>query len=292
MVLAVPDLIVLALMFFALALALLSKKAVEAILGGLIAVLQAIPVIGGKLASPLVAAERAVSSAMGDVVAGIEKGIGKAWHLQARLLDWAWRELKDHGLALLLIATPLGQLLTLYRAVRSYVHGLTHANHLRASQVKTMEHELHGIEVKLRHLERDISKGIGEDVLPRLRSLDRELHKVTHDTIPAIQAAEGTDAIGIGHLWDWVKRNVAIPGTAAFAGAVAVALSALGLGWLRCNSNPFNNNRNACGLWGDLADLLAIAAIPLEIAALYELIGVAQGVTEGITQGVEQLLKV
>lgn len=289
---AVVDLTVLALMLVALALALIAKKLIHAILGGLISALQAIPLIGGKLASPLEAAESAITNAMGGVVGGIEKGIGKSWHLQARLMDWLWREIRSHGAALLAITTPLGAILETYRGIRSLVHHLTHSNSLRASQVKHLTRELHGIEHRLKHLEHDVAKGIGDDVLPRIKSLDREVHKVTHETIPAIRAAEDADAISIGRLWDWVRQHVAMPGSAAFTRAVAVALSALGLGWLRCNSNPFNNNRNACGLWGDLAHLLEIAAIPLEIASIYELIGVAQTVAEDVTKGVEALLDV
>jgi hypothetical protein len=290
-VVAVPALLELGLLLLTLALAVIATLFVEALFGSLIRALKAIG-LGGIVTDWLKSIEHAITSALAGVERGIDSGIGHSFHAFARLLDWQWREIKAHALALLKIATPVGALVELYRGVRALVHHLSHSNSLRASQVKTIEHELHGIEVKLKHLEHDVAKGIGDDVLPRIKSLDRELHKVTHETIPAIRAAENSDALSIGNLWDWVRSHVAVPGTAVFTGAVAIALSSLGLGWLRCNSNPFNNNRNACGLWGDLARLLEIAAIPLEIATIYELVEVAQKVTEDVTRGVEALLDV
>ena len=49
------------------------------------------------------------------------------------------------------------------------------------------------------------------------------------------------------------------------------AYRALGLDWLRCKSNPFNKNKNACGLWSDLEGLLAAATLVVGAMSLVEL---------------------
>lgn len=258
---ALADVLIYALIFLTLALAFASRKLTQALLGGLIAALQAIPVIGGKLASPLKAVESAIVEACYSIENGADKLAGATWHVTARLLNWTWRELKAHAAALAAIAPGVGTALTLYHGIRNLVHRLERIAHVATHGIKTLEREYHGIEHRVKTLERDITKGIGHDLRIQVAGLETEVTHLENKVIPKIRSIANTAEADVTSLESWVKNNALIVGTTALAGAIAAALSSLGLGWLRCESNPFNNNKNACGLWGDLASVLAAVGI-------------------------------
>lgn len=258
MVLALPELIAYALLFLALALAFASRKITQALLGGLIAALQAIPLIGGKLASPLRAVESAIVGACESIETGIDNLMGLVWHNTARLLDWTWREIRSHAASIAAIAPLVGTGLSLYHGVRAIVRHLEQVWHGIEHGVRTLTREYHGLERQVHQLEHDLAKGIGADVLPQIRSLDHELHKVTTQVIPAIESGVATAEHDVTALGEYVRANYLSNATDVIAAAVAVALGALGLGGLRCNSLLNSLKNRGCGLWSGLEDLLGL----------------------------------
>lgn len=255
---AIPELIWYALLFFVLAFAFTARKLTKALFGPLISLLQAIPAIGSRLAAPFKAIESAITGACGSIEAGCDRLMGQSWHQTARLLDWTWKEIRRHAHTLAVAAPIIGTLVELYDALRANVHHVTSARSGDAARIKRLEKEYHGIEKELKKLEREFNgiddTGIGK----RLHNLDHRLDVIEGTTIPAIQAADTDAATAISNLWNWVHKNVAIPGTDVFTGAVAVALTALGLGGLRCNSLLSSLKRRGCGLWSGLEDLLGL----------------------------------
>src|SRR5438270_835546 len=146
----------------------------------------------------------------------------------AREVDWIGREIKNHAnLIGLLAALTFGsmtarEILLLIRSLRALIH----------ANEGTATHALHrviGAEKRIQH-------GIGEDVLPRIKSLEREYGQVVEHDIGSLRARAKTLEREYEHLWKWTRANGRAWGTLAFAGAVALALKRLGLGWLRCNS--------------------------------------------------------
>lgn len=263
---ALPELIFYALMFFVLALAFTARKITQALLGGIIAFLQAVPVIGSGLAAPFKAVEQAVVNACGAIENGCDSLMGAAWHATARLLDWTWRELRSHAGAIAAITPIVGSLVAAYHALRALVHSAVSGVSGVLPRVKSLEREYHGIERDVRTLEREVGKGIGADVLPRIRSLEREVGTIESQVIPRVESAEQALQNDITQLGEYVRANFVSTATDAVAAAVAVALSALGLGGLRCASFGRFLNKYACGLGGLLDSLLQlmIAAIVLE----------------------------
>lgn len=263
---ALPELIFYALLFLTIALAFAARKLTQAFFGWLISALSSIPVIGGKLAAPFAGAERAIVSACGSIESGCDRIMGATWHATARLMDWTWREIRSHAVALAQIATPLGALLTLYHGLRALLHQLTHVAHGVTAGVKTLEREYHGIEHRVRTLEREIGAGIGHDVIPRLHILEKEWGRFRNKTLPAI---EGDIAAIPQDIADWVEgipTDITKVDGKAFAGAVAAALGALGLGALNCLTNRNFLSKWACGLGGLLDAIigLMISALALE----------------------------
>lgn len=284
---ALPEILFLALVFFTIALAFSAKKLTQALLGPLISVLHAIPVIGGALASPLEATYQAIDNACGWIVSKCEALVGSSFHLLARLLDWEWRQLVEQASALLHIAKIVGGHVYSISGLRAVVHRLEKAYHGIEHGVKTLTKEYHGIEHRLHKLEHELAAGIGNDVRLHVASLDRELHKLRTKVIPKIESEAQAAEADVTALGKYVADNYLSNTTADIEAAVAVGLAALGLGGLRCNSNPWKNNPGACGLWGDLADLLGLA-LALGVALDFEtFVHEAQAATEVTAEAVK-----
>lgn len=250
------ELPILAAVILAIALTLL----VVVIVRGLFHPLRTLPVVGGAIGGLLDTIVHYLMSLLGIAISGSEQILGASFHALARMTDWLWREFKAHAVAIAALATPLGLLLEGISGIRSLIRHFAHTATTSTAQVKVLERELHGIDRQVRTLERDFSKGIGHDVLPRLKSLDRELHRVEHQTLPAIRSDVSTADSAISNLYEWAKGKASLLGVGTFAFAVAEALSLVGNGWLGCKENPFSRSSNPCGLWSVLGRVLGLAA--------------------------------
>lgn len=280
MPLALADLVFYALIFFTIALAFTTRKITQAILGPLITFVNHLPWIGGAIAGLLHTAEQAVANACGSIEDGCDRLIGASWHLLARQMDRLWHVITDTPAALLQLARIIGGHVYSVSGLRALVHFLAHLEHATAARIRPLVRRLDHLLHHVRALEHDIAKGIGEDVLPRIRSLDRELHRVTTKTIPRVEHEAQAAAADVTALGEYVRTHYLSNTEADIAAAVAVGLAALGLGGLRCDSNPLKNNPNACGLWSDLSALLGLAAVALGALDLTNLVHMMQDVTE------------
>lgn len=95
------------------------------------------------------------------------------------------------------------------------------------------------------------------------------------------------------NAWDWIKSNGGKLTAAGFAAAVLTALSSIGLGWLKCDSNPFNKSKKPCALWTDLADILGLVVAleaALEFEAFVHDVQKATGATIGAVKDVAGLV--
>lgn len=284
---ALVEILFLALVFFTIALAFAAKKITQALLGGIISALESIPLIGGKLAGPFRDVEQAVTNACGQIVSKCEALVGASFHVLARFTDWLWRDMVEQATALLHVAKLVGDGVYSVSGLRALVHRLEQAWHGIEHGIKTLTKEYHGIDRRLTKLEHELAAGIGNDVRTEVASLDRELHRLTTKTIPRIEGEAKTAEADVTALGEYIKTHYLSSATADVEAAVAIGLAALGLGGLRCNSNPWKDNPNACGLWGDLADLLGLA-LALGLALDFEtFVHDVQNLTEATAGAVE-----
>jgi len=162
------------------------------------------------------------------------------------------------------------------------------ARHLIRALLHRFEGIGHDLGKRIGHVER----GIGADVLPRIRGLEREIHgEIVRERLRA-RAAERTAEREITNLWKWTRTHMIQAGTLAFAGAVALALSRLGLGWLRCNSLSRLGKRIGCGGFAALEDLLFGAVTALAVTDICEFANVAMGTAELIRPALLELVDV
>lgn len=286
---ALPELIFYALLFLTIAFAFAARKLTQALFGWLISALSSIPLIGGKLAAPFSGAERAIVGACASIESGCDRIMGASWHATARLMDWTWKEIRSHAAALAEMATPLGALITLYHGLRALVHSFASVAHGAASEIRTLTREYHGIEHRVKSLEHAIGAGIGADVLPRIKTLEREVAHVEGKVIPAVEGAETALQNDVTALGEYVRANYLSSATDAVTAAVVVALSALGLSGLRCNGLLNSLKNRGCGLWNGLEDLLGLfvdAVILTDLCAILpdavKFFGLVEGELTGI----------
>jgi len=188
---------------------------------------------------------QAVSNALGRAFHGIDHLIGWQFHNLARLTGRLWSEFKAHATLLAAIAGPVGFLVEAYYGIRALVHHLTHGLAHTLPRIKALEKEWHGIEHGVRSFERRIDRLIHRDVLPEIRSLEGEVNAIPGE---------------LKDLRKWVTDHALIAGTGAMVGAVAWALTRLGLDWIKCDSAKSFFKRAGCGFWKLLEDALAILA--------------------------------
>lgn len=124
------------------------------------------------------------------------------------------------------------------------------------AQTRHVGRDLHGFEATTRPQIKALRLAI-DVTLPRDIGRIRTREKQIADEQARLKGRVGALEDGAADAWRWLRSHRYSATFGLFAGAVGFALTHLGLGWLKCKSNPFNNNPRACGLWKDLAGVLA-----------------------------------
>lgn len=232
----------------------------------LVKFLSAAPVIGGWIADKAQAAENAISNALGRAFQGIDSFIGGCIHHLARFMDRVWHTIAATPHLLLQLAETIARISGVAAAARSLAHTLEREFHGIEHGVRDLRKTFHGIDRLVKRLERDLTKGIGHDLRLELRSTEKSLARVETQVIPEIRSIANTAENDVTALRKWIADHALIAGTTALVGAVAWALSQLGLGGLRCPSFTRLLGKYGCGLGSLLDGLLGlvISALALE----------------------------
>lgn len=285
----VPELGALVLALFCLALAVAATIIVKALIDSM----GGVPVIGKVIAAILNPVVHALSWAAGQLEHGVDAILGATFSTLSKVLEWTFDLYKEQAAALLQIAHLVGGQLYHLTGLNSLVHRLEKVWHGIEHGIKTLTREYHGIDRRVHKLERELARGIGHDLRIQVAGLEKEVGHLEHKVIPAIESGVTAGEQDVSQLAKYIADNFVSNAELATEATAAAILAVAGLSWLRCNSNPFNNNKNACGLWGTLANLLALAVLDLAaLASLYELIGKAQKVTPTVAGIASDLLKV
>jgi hypothetical protein len=228
-----------------------------------------------------------LSNVAGKAEAKVDSYIGACWHLMAHYTDALWHDLEWSS------AVQVQQA-QVTRATRHNL--LSEAAQARATaaaagahsaEIKRLEREFKGIDAKVREIERDISKGIGNDIRLHIKALEQELTKIEDQTIPAINSRVGTLDGAIGTVEGWLDLPTDLTKGQWEAGIVGAGLAALGLAGLTSGCNPLTNNNQPCNWWNDLSGLLQIFAA---IGIAYDFKAFVQFV-ESVAGDVEALVK-
>jgi hypothetical protein len=255
---ALPPLIILAGLFVALGLVMLIDAFVRALFGALSSVVSVIPGLGGLTSAAIHRAEQAISNALGNGISGIETRIAHQFHNLAGVLFHFWHTLERSAVNVFDLAKLVAGAATfpdihaLQRKLTALIHSAEHS-----AEVAIL-HALHAAKV--------FTHSVAQGVYPRLRALEHDVTKTIPKEIKATRTLAKEAEAEATRAWNLVRTRPWEVTTAVFAGAVAIALTTLGIGHLTCNNFKNLLGKWKCGLGTLLDDLLglAIAAIALE----------------------------
>ena len=219
-----------------------------------------LPGVGGWLKGKVENVGQHVTNVIGGVVLNLQARMAASWHRAAREVEWIGREIASHAALIERIANDLVTA-NFADLIHLEVQGARKLLHYLARQIVGIGHD---VTIRVKNVER----GIGADVLPRIRGLERELHRTIEHDIASLRARDRALAREYDHLYRWLRSHPWTIVTDAFVGAVAIALTRLGLTWIRCPSLGRLGKRFGCAPWQLLEDLLAASLTAIAVADL------------------------
>jgi hypothetical protein len=250
---ALPDLAVFVVLLGALIFCYLVVYIAKALLGTAASATSWIPWVGTAVSGGLHKAEQHIVNVFSGAANGVQSAMGWSWHLQARLVDWLGREINSHANLIWLLANQIPGV--------GLVRSLLAAVHVAEREIgrlwKSIPGTAHGI---AKPIEGEL-KALERWTYPRVKHAVNEVDHVIPKDIAGLRSRTKTIEGELGRLWKAIRANEAALATTAFVGAVALALSRLGMGWLRCNSATQLGKKYGCSLWSHLEQLLPLGIL-------------------------------
>src|SRR2546425_7044214 len=135
--------------------------AIAVIMGYIAGVLHGLPYPINQLAGPVSSLAQGISNAAGKLEAGVDHLIGASWHALARYMDRQWHHLVWSSHVLAQAAESIARLFYAHHSLKAVVHKAVGQAEAFLPRIKTLEKEWHGIEHRVKALEREIDTGIG-----------------------------------------------------------------------------------------------------------------------------------
>jgi len=249
-VIALPPLILLTAFLLAYGLHYNVKPFVQGFVDAIKRVVPIVNPIAAIIGWPLAKIGQALLAPLNDFVTGTDAHVGLSFHQLARLVRRTYAEVAALSQTTALLAKALTGAAT-SRDLGTLWHALT----VRAQAIA---HQLDVLRANVRTTAVGLAHRIDGAVLPRVRGIEHELDHVIEPDIAGLRKRTRTLEEEALRTFRWFKVHKWLATEAAFAGAVALALSRLGAGWIRCG-NVRKVGRTLCGLPGNLLnDLLAL----------------------------------
>ena len=276
MVIALPPLVLLTAFLLVYGLHYNAHRFVQGLVDAIKRIVPIVNPIAAIIGWPLAKIGQALLAPLNDFVTGTDAHVGLSFHQLARLVRRTYAEVAALSQTTALLAKALTGAAT-SRDLGTLWHALT----VRAQAIA---HQLDVLRANVKTTAVGLAHRIDGAVLPRVRGLEHELDHVIDPEIAGLRKRTRTLEEEALRTFRWFKVHKWLATEAAFAGAVALALSRLGAGWIRCSSaRSFFKNRG-CGVWhlfDDLLGLLADAIVLANICDVLPFIEDAFGAIEG-----------
>jgi len=261
---ALPNVLAIAVLAFCLGFILAVDAVVRGLFGSVSGAVGWIPFAGKVITSPVHKIEQKVVSFIGGLAGDVEASLGHNIHVAARLFHKLIGEFERLAVEIMILGA-LAAVGASHLVVQKLIRPLEHL-------IRKVEHELAHVTRTVVHSVTVVHKTIDHNIFPRVKIITEALPKFIHRDLLAIRS-EARSAERVAHVALRKAEEFKLPKHAkTWAEAVALALPALGLEWLRCKDNPFNRNPKACSLWGDLSNLLGLLGDLVLFSSLCELI--------------------
>lgn len=255
MIVALPFLLPLVLLFMALALAAANHYVVRGVHIPILSFLEKFTILGPaiRLGDELVHfLGRHVANWMAAAIRDIDAYMGLTF---TTLGLW----IEDAGASIALAAQSS------WNIAKLLVEGATTADLGRVHRslerlVRGVEHAATQAIARVTQLEKSVAHSVVQGVYPRLRTLEHEVARTIPREIRTTRSLAREAEATAERAWKVIRAHPWTAVTSTFVGAVAIALSRLGLDWIKCNSARSFFNKAGCGFWKLLEDALGILA--------------------------------
>ena len=241
-----------------------------------------IPFVGGSIANVVTGMANAIRRAANAILSPISDAVGGTFHQAARLVDWTYGEFSRHSKLILEAATGMLLINAALHEIRKLVHQAVSVADGFLPRVKTLEKEWHGIEHRVRVIEREIGAGIGHDIRIHVKALEKwekaakaqlkANEKAITQTLPG-EISDLESFLGIKPLTkylDWA------------AGIVTAAIGLDVFNLLRCPGLTNLAKKYRCGLWNALGNLLPLGILLTVAFDFEDFVKAAETVADGI----------
>lgn len=305
-----PPLVALVACLFALAFLQATHAIVQALFGVVNKVTGAIeavvPWLGGKVTAPIHRIEQRVNGYLAKLVTGTEHAVAASWHNLANAAIHLGRAIVAVSQAVWRVAWyvevkfPLKVISALAHKGVAGARALLKQIEAQRVQVRTVVRVIEnpragpiaaGVKVGTRAIVGEL-QGIERWIGSKGRVAYREATVELPHEIAGLRARD----LSLSRLYERLRRRLArldklTVGT-AFAGAVAIALSRLGVGWVRC-TNWNRIGRTVCRTpFSSVDGLIALLVAEQAIRDLPSLVRELQLVTRETVEGIQRIAQV
>jgi hypothetical protein len=242
-----------------------------------------IPWIGSKAKGQLHSIEAKLTGELGGVVDGLDHRVAASWYKLARTAKWMAEEIAANAGMLAafasLLQNPIG--IPAWKQLWDSLHGT----------VKTLPAVAAGkVSAGLRPITARVS-ALEHWTHARVRALAHTIEVAIPGDIAGLRRRSRTVEDSLSRAWEKIRANEGRFAGLAFAGAVAVALGRLGVGWIRC-TKVGRLGRTACGMDDSLLEsLLAGTLLIVGTISIVELAKELQAITPEVVDGVRAVIR-
>jgi hypothetical protein len=253
-----------------------SDALVRALFGTVSGVTSWIPWLGSKISGSVHDVERRITQFLGGQVDGIDARIAHYFHTLAFEIEWFGRELKQAAELSFALAAIVADL-TKPSEWKKLWHSLVGQEKATLQRVKVTQAQSQATAKKVAHANtgeigaaiHTVTKPIAGElhgldtwVRPRVKTLEHEVAGVLEPEYARLRDRTKTLEQEALRAFEWAKGKWKVIGVGAVTAAVTVALSRLGLGWIRCR-NVGQVGRRLCGMDPSLLESLLAGTIIL-----------------------------
>jgi hypothetical protein len=257
---AAPRVGMLAIFTVCLGIILSVQAIVQGFFGSVNSTVGWIPFAGKVITQPIHKIEQKIVSFLSGLERDLDSGIAHNFHQLARLMDKLVDDLEQAAVAIILLgALATGAVVTYaIPALVRLVHKIE----------KEVEHVVKPAVERVTKIERVTKHIYVHEVYPKVRVIEHrvenmlrhDLKRLRADSENAIRKAEKAEKLA--------EKAEHVVATKAFEAAVAASLAKLGLDALRCSNLGNLFKSKGCSLWGDLENLLGLAAAALALESV------------------------
>jgi hypothetical protein len=243
-----------------------------------------IPFLGRVVQAPIHRIEQKVSNYMGGLETHIDVSMGGYFHALADALGRLASGEAEAGWVFYWLAKAHSALRATVHALPSLptVHSITH----------TVVKQVRVVVTKVDHVGKIAAHAAPASLIRDVRAIAGTLDDVVTWDIPRLWKRSRAIEKSLDRLWHRIRAEKKVLVGTAFAGAVAVALGRMGLGWLRCSSLKRVGKQLGCGGFGLLEELFAASLVSFAALDICDFAAAAESVAESFVPALLALVDV